>query len=258
MKRITWKALVRDVVERMPREFSLSDVLRERDHFARFYPENRFVDAKIRQSLQLLRDQQVIRFLGAGRYERTGDQPRFSPLLNPETASDYSSRSQIARVMLETWAEMNLYCLNCANDALARHSANTPLSDFYCETCAAQYQVKAKNGRFGPVLAGADYRITSEAAARREMPEYVLVEYDTRFSTVVFVDAIPGIAITAERIVARRALADSARRKGWVGCTIRIEGLPSARIVAPAGVGRDDVRAEWRSLDYGASRLRSG
>ena len=107
---------------------------------------------------------------------------------------------------------------------------------------------KGKNGRLGTRIIGAAYRPTIEAIRSGEMPEYVLVEFDIRFATVVFVDGFPGRLITEERDIARRPLSADARHAGWQGCTISIEGLERPRIVAPAGVERPTVRERWRSI----------
>lgn len=241
----TWKVLVEDAVRSMPRNFTLGDLLARREWFAKHYPRNRFVDAKLRQTLQILRDQGVVTFAGGGHYQRTADQPAFSPLIHPELATNYKSGSQIARVVIETWAEMNLYCLNCRGDSLSRHPANKKTSDFFCGSCQAEYQVKAKNGRFGGVIGGAHYTTTLGAVERGEMPEHVLVEYDLARRSVVFVDGIPGKVITADRIVARAALSNTAKRSGWQGCNINVTGLERTVIVAPAGVDRSMVREAW-------------
>ncbi len=241
----TWKTLIEQAVETMPVEFTLADIVVRKTAFEKHYPENRFIEAKIRQSLQVLRDQGVIRFLGQGRYERLNMKPIFSPLIDQTIATTYSNKTQFARVVLETWAELNLYCLHCVNDSLTRLPHNTPVADFECQCCEAQYQLKAKDGRFGSKLSGAAYAPTLKASKERSMPEHVLVEYDRRFSTVVFVDALPGSAITPERVVARARLSASARRAGWQGCTIRIDGIERVGIVRPSGLPREAVRAAW-------------
>ena len=51
-----------DVIGRLPRTFTLRELERHREYFAKHYPDNRFIDAKIRQSLQILRDQGFVRF----------------------------------------------------------------------------------------------------------------------------------------------------------------------------------------------------
>jgi hypothetical protein len=55
-----------DALAEMPDEFALQDLLKKREIFQREYPANRFIDAKVRQTLQILRDQTVLEFLGHG------------------------------------------------------------------------------------------------------------------------------------------------------------------------------------------------
>jgi hypothetical protein len=246
--RPTWKALVQEIVERQPRLFHLSDVLRQEDELRAHYPANRFVDAKIRQSLQILRNQGVLRFLGAGNYERLDTEPVFTPLFDPSLAAEYTNRSQIARVLIETWAEMNLYCLNCTRDTLTPLPPNTPVADFTCARCDATYQLKAKDGRFGDLLIGAAYDATLRAVRDGTMPAHILVEFDRRRSTVVYADALPGRLIDEARVIARRPLSPSARRAGWRGCNINVLGLPSVPIVQPAGTDRAETRLRWQAL----------
>jgi hypothetical protein len=244
----TWKQAVSEVVRSLPAEFTLRDVLSHHDEFQQEFQANRFVDAKIRQSLQVLRDQGRLQFLGAGRYRRLDVAPVFSPLIDLSVAAPFTSGAQAARVALETWAAFNLYCLCCDSDALDRLGDNTPVADFKCFACGRTYQLKGKNGRFGARIIGAAYRPTIDAVRSGTMPEYVLVEFDRRFGTVVFVDALPGRLITEDRVVARKPLSSAARRAGWQGCSIVVAGVPSVRMVAPAGLNRNNVRAQWRAL----------
>src|ERR1700734_2429312 len=129
---------------------------------------------------------------------------------------------------------MNLYCLNCSADSLVRLPANTPLADLECPICELQFQLKSKEGRFSGVVAGAAHRPLLEAIRSGLTPAYILVEYDLRFASVVYVRAIPGLSITEDRVKVRRPLSKTARRSGWIGCTIDVQGLPEARIVEPA------------------------
>lgn len=226
----------------------LADVLKQRACFEREFPNNHFVDAKIRQSLQVLRDQGMLRFVTPGRYQRLDVTPAFSPLIDMTAANRFVSAAQATRVALETWASFNLYCLNCSRDELDQLPDNTPVADFECLTCKSRYQLKGKNGRLGRKIPGAAYKPTIEAIRAGTMPEYVLVEFDTRFATVVFVDAFRGRLITEDRIEPRKPLSATAQRAGWQGCNIVVEGLDSVRIVAPAGLDRANVREKWRSL----------
>lgn len=247
----TWKSLVRDVIERLPRTFTLRDVVAQREYFAKHYPDNRFIDAKIRQSLQILRDQGLITFVRPGVYERTSaTQPVFSAFFDPSAAEGFVSKSQIARVTVETWAEQNLYCLSCAADELAALPANTQVADLKCPCCQRRYQLKSKDGRFGDVITGAAYAPLLQAVREDRVPDYVLVEYDKRFNIMVFVSALPGHHIGEACIIPRKALSATARRAGWQGCTIDLRALSPYRvsIVEPAGRDRADVRADWARI----------
>ena len=244
----SWKTLVQAVVDKQPRRFRLADILQHADDFRAQYPANRFVEAKVRQSLQVLRDQGALRFLGAGEYERLDAQPVFSPLFDVSLADGYTNRSQVARILIETWAEMNLYCLRCTQDTLAPLPPNTPVADFTCVTCGATYQLKAKDGRFGRLLIGAAYDATLRAVREGRMPAHILVEFDRRRATIVYADALPGALIDETRVIARTPLSLNARRAGWQGCNIDVSGLPLVTIVEPAGLDRADVRRRWHEL----------
>jgi type II restriction enzyme len=188
-------------------------------------------------------------FEGHGRYSKARTaKPRFSPLIDLSVSSGLTSGSQIARLVLETWAELNLFCLNCDCDALVRLAANTPVADFECGSCNTRYQVKGKDGRFGPTITGAAYAPLIEAVRSGRCPEYVLIEYDRRFSSVVFGLAVRGSSITEDRVVARAPLRAAARRAGWIGCNIRLEGLPRVSLVGPQFVDSSKVRMEWAAI----------
>jgi type II restriction enzyme len=154
----------------------------------------------------------------------------------------------VARLVLETWAEFNLFCLACESDSLVRLGPNTPVADFECANYAARYQVKGKDGRFGSVIPGAGYGPMIAAVRAAVCPDYVLIEYDRRFATVVFGMAIRGSSITEDRVIARAPLKSTAKRAGWIGCNVRIDDLPTVAVVEPHVVDRMKVRKEWSAL----------
>jgi len=51
-------------------QFSLSEIYEFETKLKQKYPDNRFIKEKIRQQLQILRDQNLIEFLGAGVYRK--------------------------------------------------------------------------------------------------------------------------------------------------------------------------------------------
>jgi type II restriction enzyme len=57
-------------VDMLEREFRLDDIYRHIDMLKLKYPDNNNIEAKIRQQLQILRDNGYISFLGRGKYVR--------------------------------------------------------------------------------------------------------------------------------------------------------------------------------------------
>src|SRR5437016_2099086 len=96
-------------------------------------------------------------------------------------AAGFTSRSQVARIVIETWAALNLYCLHCEADDLSALPPNSEVSDLMCLRCKATYQVKSREGRFGNTVLSADYEKYYEAASKGRFPHLLLVEWDARF-----------------------------------------------------------------------------
>jgi hypothetical protein len=232
----SWIELVRSVVLRMPECFALHDLDVHFDTFRRAYPNNRNVDAKVRQVLQVLRDLGTLKFLGSGSYKRVEERPAPTIDIDFSAVARFKSATQTARVALETWARLNLWCHNCGNPNLLTLPAGTPVSDLKCVACKMEYQVKSLNGRFGPTLTGAAFQPLYERALARTVPDFMLIEYNLRRAQVSNVGLIRGSDLTPERIIKRKALASTARRAGWVGCNVYIDQLFQIPIVRPAFV----------------------
>ena len=66
-----WLVCVLDCVERIrSQEFTLDDAYEFEERLRQLFPQNRNVRPKIRQQLQVLRDNGRIEFLGKGRYRK--------------------------------------------------------------------------------------------------------------------------------------------------------------------------------------------
>ena len=126
-----------------------------------------------------------------------------------------------------------------------RLPANAVVAGFACSTSETRYQPKGKNGRYADVIPGAAYKPMIESIRRKELPELVLVEFDQRYELIVFAHAIRETAIIEERVVARTPLKPTARRAGWTGCVIRIDGLPKVSLIEHVGIDPSLVRTEW-------------
>ncbi|GBE56249.1 type-2 restriction enzyme DpnI [archaeon BMS3Bbin16] len=65
-----WLADVLASVRKLDKEsFTLSDIYAFETELAKLHPRNKHIRPKIRQQLQILRDQEVIKFLGTGKYQ---------------------------------------------------------------------------------------------------------------------------------------------------------------------------------------------
>lgn len=250
---VTWKSAVATLLDRMPREFDLPELLQYRDELAGMFPQNKHVDAKVRQTLQILRDRGALEFLRPGRYRKTFSAPRYSCLIDVSAGARYTSRAQLARAVIEPWAAYNLYCLECPSDDISALPNNTKVADLRCPNCETDYQVKSTNGRFGNLVHGADYATYAAAADTGSFPNLVLVEWDSRFSCVYVVRAIPGRSVTGEHIVPRKALSATARRAGWKGCLINVTGLPWTGLVTPQFRDPGACRTDWNAGVAGRS-----
>lgn len=66
-----WLMSILNCVNRIPASvFTLKDVYQFEDELRLIYPQNRNIQAKIRQQLQFLRDKGVLEFLGRGEYKK--------------------------------------------------------------------------------------------------------------------------------------------------------------------------------------------
>lgn len=66
-----WKLEVFKCIQSMPNQlFSLKEINEFERHLKKVYPNNKYIQAKIRQQLQDLRDLGLIEFLGNGRYKK--------------------------------------------------------------------------------------------------------------------------------------------------------------------------------------------
>ena len=165
--------------------------------------------------------------------------PRPKPTLQIDfTLTSYTSETQRARVVLETWAKLNLWCNSCGSPTLLSLPPNTPVSDLRCATCRLEYQVKSQSHPFRKTIKGAKYDPSYERALDKDMPDYVLVQYDRLLEQVIRVEIVRGHELTPDRIIKRRALRAGARREDWIGFNVNIEGVTRVPIVAPAFLPR--------------------
>jgi type II restriction enzyme len=124
----------------------------------------------------------------------------------------------------EDWITRHGYCLRCDSDKLTPTPANTRTQDFFCEACRHGYELKSKRGVFtNKVLDGA-YSAMMRTIREGNTPTFLLLEYSVTWC-IQGLRAIHHSLITEASIEARKPLAASARRAGWIGCNIVLPAI---------------------------------
>ena len=168
-----------------------------------------------------------------------------------ESQTAYESGSQQARVWTERWVADWMFCPNCGAARLSQFPANSPLADFFCAACSDQFEVKAKNAKsFGKSVADGAYDTKIARLNSKTNPNLLLLGYDKTARAVRNVCIVPKHFFVPEIIQKRKPLAETARRKGWVGSNILLSLVPdSGRIFIlrdSVQVPREDVFAKWQ------------
>jgi len=107
----------------------------------------------------------------------------------PNTA--YTSGSQTARAWTERWVSDWIYCPNCGNPKINQFAANRPVADFFCPSCAEQYELKSQKGVFGSKVVDGAFRTMCERLASNENPNLLLLNYDISRRSVKNVFIVP-------------------------------------------------------------------
>lgn len=147
-------------------------------------------------------------------------------VFDTDLASDYSSPSQIIRVLSENWVHREIYCPNCGHTNITKDTNNKPASDFICFKCREDYELKSKRRYFGKKITDGAYKTMTERLLDSDNPNFFLLNYDTSVFKVSNFFVIPKHFFTPEIIEKRKPLSPTARRANWVGCNIILESIP--------------------------------
>ena len=184
--------------------------------------------------------------------------------LDPSVGAQYKSESQRARVVTESWAARNMYCLACPSAYLHLEPANTPVRDYSCPDCGAGYQLKSQARSFGRSVTNSAYAQKIRAIREGRVPHYIFLRYAKPVWMVTDLFVVPSHFITLRVIEQRPPLPDHARRRGWVGSKILLTELPTEGQISVVnrGVPLDKlrVRTEWQRFNFLGldSRARGG
>ena len=147
--------------------------------------------------------------------------------LEAELALQYKSPSQKARVLTEAWVASNIYCPSCGIE-IKKYESNRPVADFHCVRCAEEYELKSKANLIGSKIVDGAYRTMLERLASNRVPSLFLLSYSLQDYSIIDFFTIPKHFFVSSLIERRLPLSPNARRAGWVGCNIRIDGIPNS------------------------------
>lgn len=142
-------------------------------------------------------------------------------------AEDYSSNSQIVRILTENWVLNNSYCPCCGNLPLNEFENNRPVADFYCKKCSEEFELKSKGGKLTKTITDGAYSTMVERINSNNNPNFFFLTYTKEWRVHDFL-IIPKQFFTEQIIIKRTPLALSARRAGWVGCNIDISQVANS------------------------------
>jgi type II restriction enzyme len=166
-----------------------------------------------------------------------------------EAQSPYSSGSQTARLWTERWVKDWAFCPNCGSPKLQQFPANKPVADFFCSTCAEEYELKSQKGKFGAKIVDGAFRTMIERLRSSNNPNLLLLNYDLARRSVKNALIIPKHFFVQEIIEKRKPLAETARRAGWIGCNILLNQIPHSGKIFFVRDGipqkKKDVLAQW-------------
>lgn len=148
--------------------------------------------------------------------------------LDQELTVAYSSGSQMARRVTESWMEKHMYCLRCGALHLDGMKNNSPVADLYRPACKQEFELKSKQGRFGKKVSAGAYHSMIERIQALNNPDFFFLNYRVQEEkwTVSDLVLVPKHFFTPAIIEKRKPLAETARRAGWVGCNILLSEIP--------------------------------
>jgi type II restriction enzyme len=169
--------------------------------------------------------------------------------IDPGVADGYSSKAQRSRVITETWASTNLYCLNCEVERIEAHQRGKRVEDFLCPSCDRRIQLTPSRDGHATRVSNSAYEPKMEAIRDNSAPDYAFMGFDPDCWRVTDLFVVPGHFITPNLVEKRDPLNSDAQRCGWVGSNILLNHIPEAGRIdlvdAGIAVSKDEARNQF-------------
>ena len=147
-------------------------------------------------------------------------------LYREDVFTHYKSNSQIARVLSEAWCSSEMYCPSCLNDRIDKLPDNTKVSDFVCEDCKNEFQLKSSSKKLGRKIVDGEFNTMIRFINSNSIPNLFLMRYSKDDWFVKKMLMVPKFFISHSIIEKRNPLSSTARRAGWTGCNILLDRIP--------------------------------
>lgn len=145
---------------------------------------------------------------------------------NTALSASYHGKTQIARVLTESWVAENMYCPRCGHLHILHFPNNRPVADFFCPKCKNEYELKSKAGPIDKKINDGAYASMIERITSYKNPDFLFMNYSKENQSVKDLIFIPKHFFVPDIIERRKPLANSARRAGWIGCNILLDKVP--------------------------------
>lgn len=172
--------------------------------------------------------------------------------LDLKIANNYKNNSQVARIITEDWVLNQVFCPNCGG-SIDGYENNKPVADFYCKKCVEDFELKSKKGKIGKTISAGAYSKMIERINSAQNPHFFFMGYLDSFTVDNFL-VVPNYFFVPEIIEKRKALAEKAKRAGWVGSTILFSKIPdSGKIYYVANgveIPKKEILIKWQKTAF--------
>lgn len=172
--------------------------------------------------------------------------------LNIKLADRYKSQPQKIRVLTEQWVDSQIFCPNCG-DGIERYTNNRPLADFYCKKCSEDFELKSQKGKIGKKIVAGAYSKMIERLNSEQKPHFFFMGYVATFLVNDFF-VVPKYFFISEIIEKRKALAETARRAGFVGSIILFSKISASGKIFYIEDGKEiskrEVLQKWQKTAF--------
>ncbi|MBD3248527.1 restriction endonuclease [Candidatus Woesearchaeota archaeon] len=175
-------------------------------------------------------------------------------LYNPKILKHYKSNSQRARVLSENWCSSEMYCPSCLNEHIIHFPNNEKVKDFFCMNCRNEFQLKSSSKKFGKRVVDGEFNTLMKFLNKNKAPNFLLMHYSNDDWYIKNLFLVPKFFISPSIIEKRNPLKESARRRGWIGCNIIIEGIPDEGkiniIKNEKVINKKTVNKKWKKMFF--------